>query len=290
MATTSRTGRRPLLVGAAAAALVPGALLRARAEQRPLLRFGLTPVFLDERMRLLQRWRDYLEPALQASVAFVQRGTYGQVMDAVRSGEAHFAWICGYPYVLHQRELALVAVPQWRGRPLYQSYLIADASGRVRTLANLRGASFAYSDPLSNSGFLYMQHRLRGSGEDPTRFFGRSFFTHSHRHVVEAVAAGLADGGSVDGYVWDTLAELHPELTARTRIVDRSPDFGFPPIVAGTRTDAARVRAFTAALLAMPGSPSGQAVLRELRLDRFVTAEPALYASIAAMARQQAAT
>ena len=290
MSTSSRAGRRPWLAGAAAAVLMPLPLLRARAEDRPVLRFGLTPVFLDERTRLLQRWRDYLEPALQASVTFVQRGTYGQVMDAVRGGEAHFAWICGYPYVLHQRELALVAVPQWRGRPLFQSYLIADATGRVRTLADLRGASFAYSDPLSNSGFLYMQHRLRGLGEDSTRFFGRSFFTHSHRHVVEAVAAGLADGGSVDGYVWETLAELQPELTARTRVVDRSPDFGFPPIVAGARTEPARVRAFAAALLAMSQNPAGQAVLRELRLDRFVSAEPALFAGIAAMARQQAAT
>jgi hypothetical protein len=39
----------------------------------------------------------------------------------------------------------------------------------------------------------------------------------------------------------------------------------------------------------MPARPAGQAVLRELRLDRFVTAEPSLFAGIAAMARQQAA-
>lgn len=281
--------RRTLVLGAGAAVLGRPAWPAASLD-RPLLRFGLTAVFLDERTRLLQRWREYLEPALGTSVAFVQRGTYGQVMDAVRGGEAHFAWICGYPYVLHKRELVLVAVPQWRGRPLYQSYLIADAAGRVRELADLRGASFAYSDPLSNSGFLYMQHRLRGLGEDPARFFGRSFFTHSHRHVVEAVAAGLADGGAVDGYVWETLAELQPELTARTRVIDRSPDFGFPPIVAGARTDPARVRDFTAALLAMPGRTGGLSVLRELRLDRFVMPEASLYAGIAAMARQQTAS
>lgn len=281
--------RRSLLLGTAAAMLA-APHRSGRAQDRPELRFGLTSVFLDERVRLLQRWRDYLEPALQVSVTFVQRGTYGQVMDAVRGGEAHVAWICGYPYVLHQRELVLVAVPQWRGRPLYQSYLVADADSRVRTLADLRGASFAYSDPLSNSGFLYMQHRLRGLGEDPARYFGHSFFTHSHRHVVEAVAAGLAQGGSVDGYVWEALSAVQPGLTARTRVIDRSPDFGFPPIVASVRTDPARVRAFTAALLAMPESRAGQAVLGELRLDRFVAAEPSLFASIAAMARQQAAT
>jgi phosphonate transport system substrate-binding protein len=142
---------------------------------------------------------------------------------------------------------------------------------------------------LSNSGFLYMQHLLRSQGQDPVRYFSRSFFAHSHRHVVEAVAEGLADAGSVDGYVWETLAQLHPTLTARTRVIARSPDFGFPPIVAGAGVAAALVGAFGGALFAMPHSDAGRAVLAELRLDGFVAAEPALFQGIAEMARQQAA-
>lgn len=252
-----------------------------------VLRFALTPVFLDERLRLLQQWRDYLESALGSPVEFVQRSTYAQVLDVLRSGQVQFAWICGYPYVLRQRELKLVAVPHWRGRPLYQSYLIADAKGTASSLRDLRGATFAYSDPLSNSGFLYMQHLLRSQGQDPGRYFARSFFTHSHRHVVEAVAEGLASAGSVDGYVWETLAELHPELTRRTRVLQKSPDFGFPPIVAAANVGAPEVRNFATALFDMPDRPPGRAVLGDLRLDRFVAAEPSLFRSIAEMAREQ---
>lgn len=280
---TPNARRRCLL--AAASLTLPG--WTAQAADRPVLRMGLTPVFLDDRLRLLQRWREVLEPAMGMAVDFVQRSTYGQVMDLLRAGQVHFAWICGYPYVLHQRELHLVAVPQWRGKPLYQSYLISDAARPAGSLAELRGRTFAYSDPLSNSGFLYMQHLLRSQGQDPTRFFGRSFFTHSHRHVVEAVAEGLADAGAVDGYVWETLAEVHPELTARTRVIQRSPDFGFPPIVAGARVDPARRRGFGDALFGMPASAAGRALLAELRLDGFVDADASLFDSIAAMARQQ---
>lgn len=253
----------------------------------PVLRFALTPVFLDERLRLLQQWREYLESALGNPVEFVQRSTYAQVLDVLRSGQVHFAWICGYPYVLRQRELKLVAVPQWRGRPLYQSYLIADARGTAATLRDLKGATFAYSDPLSNSGFLYMQHLLRSQGQDPGRYFGRTFFTHSHRHVVDAVAEGLAGAGSVDGYVWETLAELHPELTRKTRVLQKSPDFGFPPIVAAAGVGDQEVKDFSAALFDMPARPSGRAVLSDLRLDRFVAAEPSLFRGIAEMAREQ---
>ena len=289
MATSTKSAlrslnRRHCLVTAAAVAAAP--FVHAKAGNS-VLRVGLTPVFLDERQRLLKLWREYLETALGTPVEFVQQGTYAQVLDVLRSGQVHFAWICGYPYVLRQRELQLVAVPQWRGRPLYQSYLIVDAAGKLATLRELRGRTFAYSDPLSNSGFLYMQHLLRSQGQDPGRFFARSFFTHSHRHVVEAVAEGLAEAGSVDGYVWETLAELYPSLTERTRVIQKSPDFGFPPIVAAAHVGAADLRSFAKALFDMPAHASGRAVLAELRLDRFVTAEPALFRSIADMARGQ---
>lgn len=278
--------RRQCLV--AACSVVAAPYVRARASSA-VLRFGLTPVFLDERVRLLRQWREVLESALGIPVEFVQRGTYAQVLDVLRSGQVDFAWICGYPYVLHQRELQLVAVPQWRGRPLYQSYLITDAERASVTLSDLRGRTFAYSDPLSNSGFLYMQHLLRSQGQDPARYFTRSFFTHSHRHVVEAVAEGLADAGAVDGYVWETLAELIPSLTRRTRVMQKSPDFGFPPIVASAGVGAADRQAFAAALFDMPSHAAGRAVLSDLRIDRFVTAEPELFRSIAEMARGQGA-
>jgi phosphonate transport system substrate-binding protein len=257
------------------------------APGRRVIRFGLTPVFLDDRLGVLQLWRQYLNETLRIPVEFVQRSSYTQVVDSLRFGDVDFAWICGYPYVLHQRALALVAVPRWRGRPLYQSYLIADSRGSVRSLGELRGRRFAYSDPLSNSGFLYIQHLLRRTGNDPTRYFGRTLFTYSHRYVVEAVADGLVDAGAVDGYVWETLTELKPQLGARTRVVERSPDFGFPPIVAGAGTAAADISAFGAALLGMPRHPLGRKVLAELRLDGFDEATPALFDEIAAMARGQ---
>lgn len=252
-----------------------------------LIRVGLTPVFLDDRVRLLQQWRDYLEAALDAPVEFVQRSTYAQVLDGLRSGRVDFAWICGYPYVRHQHELALVAVPHWRGQPLYRSYLITGADRPLSDVAAARGRTFAYSDPLSNSGFLYVQHLLRSQGIDPGRHFARTFFTHSHRHVVDAVADGLADAGAVDGYVWETLAEVQPQLTARTRVLHRSGLFGFPPVVAAPATSVALRTRFQKALLGMTASAAGRAVLAEMRLDRFASETPDLFRSIAAMAREQ---
>jgi phosphonate transport system substrate-binding protein len=275
-------GRRLFLQSALAMTAMP--LLPARAATGTL-RVGLTPVFLDDQVSFLARWRAWLEQRLQRAVVFVQRGSYREVLDLIRGGKLDFAWVCGYPYVRYRHELRLVAVPLWRGRPYYQSYLIVPADDRKSAhLTDLRGRVFAYSDPDSNSGFLYPQYRLAQQGENPATFFSRSFFTWAHRKVVEAVGVGLADGGAVDGYVWETLAEFHPRLTGATRIIERSPDLGHPPFVARQDIPAAVLEQFRGALVGMPTDAEGAELLRLLRLDGFVAGQPSLFDEIARMA------
>jgi phosphonate transport system substrate-binding protein len=180
--------------------------------------------------------------------------------------------------------LKLVAVPLWEGEPLYRSYLIVSASdAATRTLDDLRGKVFAFSDPDSNSGHLYTRYELHRRHTTPAAFFSRTFFTLAHRKVVEAVAAGVAQGGAVDGYVWETLARLHPELTSRTRVAEKSPQFGHPPFVAAAATAPASVDAMRAVLLGMGADQAGAELLRQLNLDGFVRGEPRLFDSIAGM-------
>jgi len=276
------SGRRIFLKSAAAVAAAH--LLPTHADPG-VLRIGLTPVFLDDQMSFLTRWRAWMEGRLKRSVVFVQRGSYREVLDLIRGGKLDFAWICGYPYVRYRSELRLVAVPLWRGRPYYQSYLIVPATDtKSSSLTDLRGKVFAYSDPDSNSGFLYPQYRLTTQGENPATFFSRSFFTWAHRKVVEAVGVGLVDGGAVDGYVWETLAELHPGLTNNTRVIERSPEFGHPPFVARPDISAAELQRFQRALLDMPADAEGAQLLRLLRLDGFIPGQASLFDEIARMA------
>lgn len=257
---------------------------QARAAEPIALRIGLTPVFLDDQAALVSAWRGYLEARLQRPVVFVRRATYREIVDLLREQKLEFAWLCGYPYVEHREVLNLLAVPVYRGKPLYQSYLIVPAGDRsTRSLADLKSRVFAYSDPGSNSGFLVVQDALRALGESSGFFFRKTFFTHAHRKVIEAVGVGLAEGGSVDGYVYDTLTQIQPELVARTRVVAKSAYYGFPPIVARKGVTRAHFDAMQRALLEMAEDPRGQHVLSELRLDGFTKADPALFDDIRRM-------
>lgn len=249
------------------------------------IRFGLTPVFLTSDLELLDRLQAYLERATGVPVNLVTRRTYQEIVALLISRQIDAAWICGYPYVMHETELQLVAVPRWRGRPLYQSYLIVDADRRAEGIDDLKGDVHAFSDPDSNSGFLVTRAALAEAHTRPETFFERTFFTYGHRNVIRAVASGLAASGSVDGYVYEVVAELEPELTARTRILRRSEWLGFPPIAAPrVAVDKEHLARLSAALLNMSEDADGRAILAMLRLDGFAREEADLFDTIAAKA------
>jgi len=262
-----------------------GWCITAIADDIPI-RFGLTPVFLDDQPRILDTWQAYLEKRLGRSVTFVQRGSYQEITDLLLRGELDAAWICGLPYVENRSRMSLVAAPLYQGSPLYRSLLIVPKhDGETTAWSEVPNGVFAFSDPDSNSGYLYPRYAMTKAGIDSALHFRKTFFAHGHRNVVEAVAVGLADAGAVDAYVWETLERDHPEVTAETRVVLRSETFGFPPIVA--RADLAKneMLALRRVLFDMEKYPDGLRVLDLLNLDGLVEAKPALYDRIAELSR-----
>lgn len=276
-----KSTRRAVILGAAALT-APMIASRARSQAAQPFRFALTPVFLDNDAAVIAALRSALTRGMGQEIELVQRRTYQEISGALLDGSVDAAWTCGYPYLQHRAAFSLIGVPVWRGRPLYQSYLIVGADDPAASLADLRGAIHAFSDPDSNSGFLVTASDLARSGEAPERFFSRVIFAYGHRNVVRSVAGGLTRSGSVDGYVWEALSAAEPDLTARTRVVARSEWLGFPPFVARRdRTADPAVAACRAALLALSQTGEGRAALRLLSLDGVVPGEDTLFDGIA---------
>jgi phosphonate transport system substrate-binding protein len=81
------------------------------------------------------------------------------------------------------------------------------------------------------------------------------------------------------------LALSHPELTSQTRIVNRSPQFGHPPIVANNATSKRNIAAMQRVLLHMAHDTYGLLLLSYLNLDGFVLGENHLFDGIEEMSR-----
>jgi phosphonate transport system substrate-binding protein len=239
-------------------------------------------VFLNNDIELLTELKNYLSRHTGRDVQLVQRRTYEEITSLLLSGQLTSAWICGYPLVQYAEQLSLVAVPLWHGQPLYSSYLIVERGRAISEIDDLRGDLHAFSDPNSNSGYLVTAAILAERGLKPEQFFRQTIFTYGHRNVVRAVASGLAQSGSVDGYVWEVMASIEPELTSKTVVMRKSELLGFPPVacLAGHAQNEG-VLLIKQALLAMKDDLGGQEVLKLLRLDGFAEEPPGLFSPIA---------
>jgi phosphonate transport system substrate-binding protein len=250
------------------------------------LRVGLTPIIPYDEIGLDEDLRHYLEDKLGRQVEFVRRDSYRPAMDMVAHDQIDAAWVSVYPYVYLQRNynLRLLATPVYRGQPFFRTYLIVPAEDKsTRSILQLEGKIFAYADPYSFSGYLYPRYELHEAGKDARTFFSKTFFTRGHKRVVRAVASGLADGGYVDGYIWDSLAIAEPQLTAKTRIVEMSGLHGFPPLVAANKMSDREFTELRGVLIAMSSDPAGIKLLKRLGLDGFVAGDPKWYAEAAQM-------
>jgi phosphonate transport system substrate-binding protein len=277
--------KRRFMASAVGAVLLVHGWHGAQGSERPL-NIGLTPAFLHDRHGVLAEWRAYLSRRMQRDINFVLRDSYSDTMDLLKQHRLDAAWLCDYPYVLMRPHVELLATPLNEGRPYYRSYLIVPATQTsVRSIVDLEGKVFAYADPYSNTGYLAPRHELLKLKRDPKTFFRKTFFTWSHRKAIESVATHLADGAAVDSYVWESLAKVEPKLTARTRIVGRSEEFGFPPIVVQHGLAEPVAASLRQALMDMDKNHEGRAILAKLHISGFASKGHELYASVEEMAR-----
>ncbi len=251
-----------------------------------LLRIGLTPVILADQLAFLTRWSRYLGDKMGVQVRFVARESYQSVLDLLFGGQVDAAWICGFPYVRFQSSLRLLNVPLYQGAPSYQAYLIRSrsASVAINGWADLAGKVLVYSDPLSNSGWLVAQTQLAQAGLLP-KDLQRSFFAYGHRNVAEAVAAGLAQAGSIDGYVWETMQKQGMSATEQTQVVWKSAPYGFPPIVSLKNTSHPALPTLQKTLNDMSSDANGQELLKALNLSGFILGAASMFDPIRKQAK-----
>jgi len=228
---------------------------------------------------------EYLSQRLGRPIQLVQRRTYAEVNELIRRHEVDLAFICTRAYVLGRRDfgLELLAIPQVQGETVYYSQLIVRADLPASALADLRNTVFAFTDPLSTTGYLYPNVLLYRLGKTPASFFRRTFFTYSHDKAIYAVAEGIADAAAVDSLVLDFALDRDPLLRERLRIIHTSPPFGMPPVVVGPDVRPQTKALLRELLLGMQDDPQGQLALEALGIERFVPGRDTDYDPVRAL-------
>lgn len=239
-----------------------------------------------ESFKLYSQLLDYFSEKLGRPAEFMQRGSYAEVNDMVRYGECDVAFVCGYAYVEGHRDfgMEILVVPQVEGETVYYSYIIVPKDSSAKNIEDLRGKTFAFSDPLSNSGRLSPTYLLHKMGETPESFFKRFVFTYGHDNSVKAVAEKLVDGAAVDSLVYDYMIATAPFYSDKTKKIATSPPYGIPPVVVNPQIDPELKRQFQAIFLNMHKDKKGKEILTQLMIDKFVYGNDSDYNSIREMA------
>jgi phosphonate transport system substrate-binding protein len=237
---------------------------------------------------------EYLARCLGQPVDFDMAQPWPARELGLDTGQVQAGWLCGWPYIrkvdaAERPPLEVLAAPvmkaaRYQGRPIYFSDVVVRAGSSFNSFADLRGATFAYNEPGSQSGFNIVRHHLASLGETWS-YFGRVVQSGSHAASLQMIRAGQADAAAIDSTMLDTELENDPALAAETRIVDQLGPAPMPPWVARTDLPAELRQALRAALLGMHTDPAGQAVLERARYARFAPASDSDYDLIRDMVR-----
>jgi phosphonate transport system substrate-binding protein len=181
--------------------------------------------------------------------------------------------------------MELLVAPQAYGNAVYYSLIIVPRDSAAGGLKDLRGKRFAFTDPLSNTGALVPTYMLAKMGETPTSFFESLIYTGTHDMAIKSVAEKLIDGAAIDSLIYEYMNKTHPEITARTKIIQTSPPYGIPPVVVRAGLDPAFKQRLRKAFLTAHTDPRGAAILKGMMIDRFVPISDRAYDSVREMKR-----
>ncbi|MHB8232687.1 MAG: substrate-binding domain-containing protein [bacterium] len=221
----------------------------------------------------------YIQLALHMPVKIVQKRTYSAVNNLLTNNKIDLAFICTGAYVYGglKNKVKIIAVPVIDGKETYRAYIIAHMPSKINSVNDLRGKVFAFTEPLSNTGYEYPINLFKIHGINPKIYFKRVMFTYNHTDSIKAVAAGIADGASVDSIVYFYTYDKYKSVRLHTKIILKSPLFPIPPIVMPDGINKKLRDKVRIILLNMSKNPKGKLILKELSIDGFAAPDANKY-------------
>lgn len=267
----------------------PAPAVSAVSTDSQALRVAISSVLLPQETVMHYRSiANFLGQHVDRPVILIQRKSYAEIALLLLNGGADIAFFSSGEYAAYSGfdEIEMLASQQRMGLPYYQGYIIVAKDSGINDIADLKGKTVAFTDPLSYSGYTFLVQMLRHINQTPETFFGHYIYTYSHDNSLRAVANKVVDGAPVTRLVYDRAKEKQPELAEAVKIIAVSPPAGIGPVVAGKSVNQRQRDSLRKALLSMHEYPYMTPALQGLSIDRFVPPQPELFEPIRLMLRE----
>lgn len=140
---------------------------------------------------------DHLSRHLGRPVKLYTVDTWEGLAKSLANGETDIALMGPWGYVLanHVAGAQAVATILYDGKPEYFAIMVTHPNSGIRSIADLKGRSFAFGDKGSTSGYLVPYHHFQKNGIDPDKYLGRVLNT-KHQAIELQVTRGEIDAGA----------------------------------------------------------------------------------------------
>jgi phosphonate transport system substrate-binding protein len=205
--------------------------------------------------------------------------------------EVDVAFVCGLAYVDRVDQgltsVEPVAAPllggeRYRGKPVYYSDVIVHRDSVYRSFADLRGASWAYNEPLSHSGFGITRYCL-AQVDETFDYFGRVVQSGWHEESIRLVCDGTVDASAIDSQVLAVALRELPDLAGQLRIIDSFGPSTIQPVVVSRRLPSWQRDRVRDELLDLANDVSARDQLAYGFIERFVAVDDSSYNDIRQM-------
>lgn len=242
------------------------------------------PTELQRKFVLLGK---YLETQTGMKVVFTPVSDYAAVVESLATKKIDLAWLGGFTFVqakVRTDGKAIPIVQREEDAKFTSRFITADPA--IKSLADLKGKTFAFGAPSSTSGSLMPRFFLQQAGLIPEKDFKNVAFSGAHDATVAFVAAGKADAGVLNASVWDKLVEQKKVNTEKVRVFATTPPyFDYNWTVRGD-LDPALVTKLTDAFLNLNmTNPEHKEILSLQRASKFIATKKENYDGIERAAR-----
>lgn len=231
---------------------------------------------------LLRKFRPlgaYLEQRLGMKVQFVPVADYPAVVESLASDRLDMAWLGGFTFVqVHLKDPTATPLVQREQDAQFTSKFIT-ANPDVKSLADLKGKTFAFGSISSTSGSLMPRYfMLKNDDIKPEDYFKRISYSGAHDATAAWVQAGKVDAGVLNASVWDKLVASGKVDTQKVKVFATTPTYyDYNWTVRGSLDPALKEKIKQAFLDLDPANPEQKAILDLQAASRFIETSPDNY-------------
>ena len=231
----------------------------------------------------------YLEGRLRMKVKPFVATDYAAVVEALRNNSADIGFMGPLQYVMAHDQAGATPIlgELYNGKATYTARIFVRKDSGIQSLAELRGKTIAFVDPLSSSGYVYPLEIFRAAGlvknkDEAEKFFRKIYFAGGDEQAIRAVFNKFVNAAGIGQYAYSL---LRPDERDALRFIAESAPIPSHCIVARKGLDAQTIAAVQAALLAL-NQGSQRALLKHLyNVDGYVKVTPADYAGVEQVAQ-----